>query len=113
LSGRGKGTGHTLTLNMANCLSLVYSDQRKLSEAKVDKYERARQGKEKALGVEHTPALNMVNNLGAPYMDLGKLETGKMYEPVLQGKERTRDANKSIAEVLSQTKTSYSAPGHL
>jgi hypothetical protein len=43
-------------------------------------YQRALQGKEKALGLEHTLTLDTVNNLGALYKNQGKLSKAeKMY----------------------------------
>ncbi|RYO74329.1 hypothetical protein DL764_010854 [Monosporascus ibericus] len=52
-------------------------------------YQRAVQGKEKALGPEHTSTLDTVNNLGLLYLDQGKLgEAEKMYQRALQGYEK-------------------------
>jgi tetratricopeptide (TPR) repeat protein len=47
-------------------------------------YQRALQGREKALGVEYTSTLDTVNNLGNLYRDQGKLdEAEKMYQRAL------------------------------
>ncbi|RYO80051.1 hypothetical protein DL764_009945 [Monosporascus ibericus] len=64
------------------------TDQGKLGEA--DKmYQRALQGKKKALGPEHTSTLTTVNNLGLLYSDQGKLgEAEKMCQRALQGYEK-------------------------
>jgi tetratricopeptide (TPR) repeat protein len=52
-------------------------------------YQRALQGKEKALGLEHTSTLDTVNKFGALYADLGRLdEAEKMYQRALQGYEK-------------------------
>jgi tetratricopeptide (TPR) repeat protein len=56
-------------------------------------YERALQGKEKALGADHTSTLDTVNNLAVLYTNQGKLdEAEKMYERALQGKEKALGA---------------------
>ena len=69
-------------------LGLLYSDQGKLDEAE-KMYQRALQGKEKALGPRHTSTLDTVNNLGNLYSDQGKLdEAEKMYQRALQGYEK-------------------------
>ena len=53
----------------------------------VTMYQRALDGKEKALGPEHTSTLNTVNNLDNLYKDQGKLaEAEKMYKRALNGK---------------------------
>ncbi|RYP56571.1 hypothetical protein DL771_011750 [Monosporascus sp. 5C6A] len=63
----------------------LYSDQGKLKEAE-EMYQRALQGKEKALGPDHTSTLDTVNNLGILYSDQGKLkEAEEMYQRALQG----------------------------
>jgi tetratricopeptide (TPR) repeat protein len=68
-------------------LGLLYADQGKLAEAEA-MYERALEGKEKALGPDHTSTLLTVNNLGLLYADQGKLvEAEAMYERALQGYE--------------------------
>jgi tetratricopeptide (TPR) repeat protein len=52
-------------------------------------YQRALQGKEKALGAEHTSTLDTVYNLGILYMNQGKLaEAEQMYQRALQGYEK-------------------------
>ena len=57
------GTKETeATLDAVHLLGLLYSDQGKLAEAE-KMYQRALDGKEKALGPEHTSTLDTVNNL--------------------------------------------------
>ena len=52
-------------------------------------YQRALQGKEKALGPGHTSTLDTVHNLGLLYKSQGKLdEAEKMYQRALQGYEK-------------------------
>ena len=53
-----------------------YRDQGKLEQAKT-MYQRALQGREKALGKDHTSTLGTVNNLGNLFADQGKLEQAK------------------------------------
>jgi tetratricopeptide (TPR) repeat protein len=51
-------------------------------------YQRALQGKEKALGRDHTSTLDTVNNLGILYADQGKLDKAEeMYQRALEGYE--------------------------
>jgi tetratricopeptide (TPR) repeat protein len=52
-------------------------------------YQRALQGKEKALGPGHASTLYTVNNLGTLYTSQGKLDDAeKMYQRALQGYEK-------------------------
>ncbi|CAM6003523.1 unnamed protein product [Sphagnum balticum] len=52
-------------------------------------YQRALQGKDKALGAEHTSTLVTVGNLGALYQNQGKLaEAEQMHQRALQGYEK-------------------------
>ncbi|KAK4097173.1 hypothetical protein N658DRAFT_561942 [Parathielavia hyrcaniae] len=52
-------------------------------------YQRALEGKEKALGRDHTSTLDTVNNLGVLYADQGRLaEAESMYQRALEGKEK-------------------------
>jgi tetratricopeptide (TPR) repeat protein len=62
--------------------------------AKAEKmYERALQGREKALGAEHTSTLRTVNHFGSLYKDQGMLaEAEKMYKRALQGREKALGA---------------------
>ena len=53
-------------------LGLLYLNQGKLAEAE-QMYQRALQGREKALGAEHMSTLDTVNNLGILYRNQGKL----------------------------------------
>src|SRR3954451_8757016 len=77
-----------------NChnLGYLYANQDKLVEAE-QMYQRALQGKEKALGAEHTSTLSTVNNLGNLYRNQGKLgEAEQMYQRALQGMEKALGA---------------------
>jgi tetratricopeptide (TPR) repeat protein len=68
-------------------LGLLYWNQGKLDKAE-EMYERALQGKEKALGRDHTSTLDTVNNLGILYKDQGKLDKAEeMYQRALEGYE--------------------------
>jgi tetratricopeptide (TPR) repeat protein len=52
-------------------------------------YQRALQGREKALGRDHTSTLETVNNLGVLYKDQGKVDKAEqMYERALEGYEK-------------------------
>ncbi|KAE9565732.1 hypothetical protein CGMCC3_g18085 [Colletotrichum fructicola] len=73
---------------MFDNLGMLYWDQGRLKEAEA-MYDRALQGKEKALGPYHTSTLNTVNNLGLLYKDQGRLKEAEgMYQRALQGKEK-------------------------
>jgi tetratricopeptide (TPR) repeat protein len=68
------------------------------------RYQRALQGKEKALGPKHTSTLSTVNNLGNLYADQGKMdEAEKMYQHALQGYEKAlgRERVKTYIPVLT------------
>jgi tetratricopeptide (TPR) repeat protein len=66
-------------------LGLLCADQGKMDEAE-KMYQRALQGKEKALGPDHTSTLSTVNNLGIVYKSQAKFdEAEKMYQRALQG----------------------------
>jgi hypothetical protein len=77
-------------------------------------YQRALQGREKALGRDHTSTLGTVNNLGTLYVNQGRLEEAEaMYQRALQGTEKAlgRDhtstldtVNKSGSEPNNQSK---------
>jgi tetratricopeptide (TPR) repeat protein len=72
-------------LSAAHSLGDLYADQGKLDKAE-EMYERALEGKEKALGPDHTSTLGTVNNLGNLYADQGKLDKAEeMYERALEG----------------------------
>jgi tetratricopeptide (TPR) repeat protein len=76
-----------MMLGAIHGLGMLYKDQGKLGEAET-MYQRALQGKEKALGAEHTSTLSTLNNLGLLYADQRKLgEAEKMYQRALQGKK--------------------------
>lgn len=69
-------------------LGVLYADQGKLDKAE-EMYQRALQGKEKALGRDHTSTLDTVNNLGLLYAGQGKLDKAEaMLERALEGYEK-------------------------
>ncbi|MCJ1429508.1 hypothetical protein MMC29_007423, partial [Sticta canariensis] len=68
-------------------LGFLYLSLGKPAEAE-KMYQRALNGKEKALGPDHTSTLNTVNNLGILYENQGKLvEAEKIYQRALDGYE--------------------------
>jgi tetratricopeptide (TPR) repeat protein len=78
----------TITLDALHNFGTLYRNQSRLDEAE-EMYERALQGREKALGPDHTSTLQTVNNLGLLYADQGRLdEAGEMYKRALQGYEK-------------------------
>ncbi|KAF2179206.1 FabD/lysophospholipase-like protein [Zopfia rhizophila CBS 207.26] len=80
--------GNNLILGAMHGLGMLYADQGKLIEAEKI-YQRALDGKEKALGPEHTSTLDTVNNFGNLYANQGKLgDAEKMYQQALVGKEK-------------------------
>jgi tetratricopeptide (TPR) repeat protein len=82
---------------------MLYADQSKLGEAE-KMYQRALEGKEKALGLEHTSTLDTVNNLGLLYAYQGKLdEAESMYQRALDGYENALGA--STHQHLTQSTT--------
>ncbi|RYP55992.1 hypothetical protein DL770_010860 [Monosporascus sp. CRB-9-2] len=95
-------------------LGYLYSDQDKLGEAE-KMYQRALQGKEKALGPEHTSILDTVNNLGNLYSAQGKLgEAEKMYQRALQGYEKALGPeHTSTLDTVNNLGNLYSAQGKL
>ncbi|KAG7289879.1 hypothetical protein NEMBOFW57_006256 [Staphylotrichum longicolle] len=81
-------SGEEVLVDAIQMLGALYADQGRLEEAEA-MYNRALQGKEKALGRDHTSTLNTVNNLGALYADQGRLaEAEAMYNRALQGYEK-------------------------
>ncbi|KAH7116610.1 hypothetical protein B0J13DRAFT_514290 [Dactylonectria estremocensis] len=85
--------GDELVMGSLHMLGLLYSDQGKFKEAE-EMYERALEGKEKALGPHHTSTLMTVNNLGLFYWDQGKFqEAEEMYERALEGYEKALGPN--------------------
>ncbi|KAH6975787.1 hypothetical protein EDB80DRAFT_900003 [Ilyonectria destructans] len=77
-----------LVMDSLHMLGILYSDQGKFKEAE-EMYERALEGREKALGPDHTSTLDTVNNLGLLYKDQGKFkEAEEMYERALEGYEK-------------------------
>ncbi|KAK4170949.1 hypothetical protein QBC36DRAFT_295822 [Triangularia setosa] len=74
--------------NATHILGNLYLDQGRLGEAEA-MYQRALEGKEKALGPDHTSTLNTVNNLGSLYTAQGRLwEAEAMYQRALEGCEK-------------------------
>ncbi|CAG8293488.1 unnamed protein product, partial [Penicillium salamii] len=69
----------------------LYSDQSKLKEAE-GMYQRALEGKEKALGPDHTSTLDTVKNLGNLFRSQGKLKEAEgMFYRALAGYEKALD----------------------
>ena len=76
-----------------NNLGGLYKDQGKLAEAE-KMYQRALDGKEKALSPTHTSTLGTVINLGLLYKDQGKLdEAEKIYQRFPNAKANINDSN--------------------
>ncbi|KAF2203800.1 FabD/lysophospholipase-like protein [Delitschia confertaspora ATCC 74209] len=70
-------------------LGILNYDQSKLNKAE-KMYQRALEGKEKALGRDHISTLNTVNNIGNLYRSQGKLdEAEKIYQRALEGNGKT------------------------
>jgi tetratricopeptide (TPR) repeat protein len=83
------GPDHIETLKAVNNLGRLYANQGKVDEAE-KMYQRALQGKEKALGLDHPLTLYTVNNLGDLYISQGKLDDAeKMYQWALKSDEKT------------------------
>ncbi|CAH0024545.1 unnamed protein product [Clonostachys rhizophaga] len=81
-------TSDKAMIDSVHRLGILYRDQGKFSEAEA-MYNKALEGKEKALGRDHTSTLSTVNNLGLVYRDQGKLsEAEAMYNRALEGKEK-------------------------
>ncbi|KAK3946626.1 P-loop containing nucleoside triphosphate hydrolase protein, partial [Pseudoneurospora amorphoporcata] len=75
-------------VHATHSLGDLYLDQGRLQEAET-MYQRALEGREKALGPDHTSTLDTVNNLGLLYSDQGRLkEAETMYQRALEGKEK-------------------------
>ncbi len=75
-------------MDAMSMLGILYRSQGRLAEAEA-MYQRALQGKEKALGQDHTSTLDTVNNLGVLYRSQGRLaEAEAMYQRALQGYEK-------------------------
>jgi tetratricopeptide (TPR) repeat protein len=69
-------------------LGILYADQGRLQDAEA-MYQRALDGKEKALGPGNTSTLTTVNNLGLLYKAQGRLQDAEaMYQRALDGKEK-------------------------
>jgi tetratricopeptide (TPR) repeat protein len=78
-------------------------------------YDRALQGREKALGAEHTSTLEIVNNLGIVYRNQGKLTKAKqMFDRALQGREKGLGAeHMSTLETVNDLGVLYADQGKL
>jgi len=71
-------------------LGILYSDRGRLVEAEA-MYQRALEGKEKALGRDHTSTLRTVNSLSLLYSKQGRLEEAEaMCQRALQGRGEQR-----------------------
>ncbi|KAF4882662.1 Nephrocystin-3 [Colletotrichum fructicola] len=95
-------------------LGILYSDQDRLKEAE-GMFERALQGKEKALGPDHTSTLDTVNNLGLFYYNQGRLKDAEaMYERALQGyKKALGPDHTSTLDTVNNLGLLYSDQGRL
>ncbi|KAK7209415.1 hypothetical protein V2G26_016593 [Clonostachys chloroleuca] len=81
-------TSDKAVIDSVHRLGVLYGDQGKFSEAEA-MFNRALEGREKALGRDHTSTLDTVNNLGLVYKDQGKLsEAEAMFNRALEGKEK-------------------------
>jgi tetratricopeptide (TPR) repeat protein len=91
LISRESGRWQSDTIDMWNALNSIgnlYTHQGKLKEAE-EIYQRALEGKKKALGPDHSSTLATVNNLGLLYSHQGKpKEAEEMYQRALAGKEK-------------------------
>jgi tetratricopeptide (TPR) repeat protein len=113
-SGIAGQADNVLTSSSMHSLEMLYLDQGKLAKAE-KMYQRALQGKEKALGADHTLALQTVNNLGLLYRNQGKLaEAEKMYQRALSGYERALGADHiSTLETISNLGNFYNEQSKL
>ncbi|KAF4888261.1 Nephrocystin-3 [Colletotrichum fructicola] len=95
-------------------LGILYSDQGRLKEAE-GMYQRALQGREKALGPDHTSTLDTVNNLGNLYSDQGRLKEAEgMYQRALQGREKALGPDHtSTLDTVNNLGNLYSDQGRL
>jgi tetratricopeptide (TPR) repeat protein len=84
----GRSLDDRRAIDAMHMLGLLYADQGRLAEAE-SMYQRAVEGKEKALGRDHPSTLDTVNNLGILYADQGRLtEAESMYQRALEGCEK-------------------------
>ncbi|KAK1624262.1 hypothetical protein BDP81DRAFT_330670 [Colletotrichum phormii] len=99
---------------MFHKLGILFSKQGRLKEAEA-MYQRALQGKEKALGPDHTSTLDSVGNLGNLYSDQGRLkEAEAMYQRALQGYEKALGPDHiSILNTVGNLGNLYSNQGRL
>jgi tetratricopeptide (TPR) repeat protein len=76
----------TITVHAVHNFGTLYRDQSRLNEAE-EMYERALQGREKALGPNHMSTLHTVNSLGILYRGQGRLDKAEeMFERALKGR---------------------------
>lgn len=68
-----------VVIDSIHLLGILYNDQDRLPEAEA-MFQRALQGKEKALGPDHTSTLVTVGNLGLLYHDQGRLPEAEMLQ---------------------------------
>ncbi|KAK1780357.1 hypothetical protein QBC45DRAFT_111801, partial [Copromyces sp. CBS 386.78] len=92
----------------------LYLDQGRLKEAET-MYQRALEGKEKALGPDHTSTLDIVNNLGLLYKAQGRLkEAETMYQRALEGYEKALGPDHtSTLDTVNNLGLLYKAQGRL
>jgi tetratricopeptide (TPR) repeat protein len=92
----------------------LYADQGRLGEAETI-YQRALQGKEKALDAEHTSTLDTVHNLGVLYRNQGRLgEAETMFRRALQGYEKAfRAEHTSTLDTVNSLGNLYQHRGNL
>lgn len=95
-------------------LGYMFSKVGKFDEAEM-MYQRALQGKEKALGPEHISTLLTVNNLGCLYRDRGRLDEAEiMYQRALQGyKKALAPEHISILDTVNNLSQVYRDRGKL
>ncbi len=95
-------------------LAILYLDQDRLAEAEA-LYERALQGREKALEPDHTSTLQTIHNLAILYSDQGRLaEAEALYERALQGLEKALGPDHtSTLQTIHNLAILYSDQGRL
>ncbi|KAK4119890.1 FabD/lysophospholipase-like protein [Parathielavia appendiculata] len=95
-------------------LGNLYADQGRLREAE-SMFQRALEGKEKALGRDHTSTLDTINNLGNLYRNQDRLtEAESMYQRTLEGNKKAlgRDYSSTLGTV-NNLGILYKAQGRL